>query len=216
MDLYDGYRTTSTYGYRINPLGQHGDEFHKGIDLVKYFKAPIYPFVPGVVTHARMGLTGTGLGGYGNVVAVRDSNGTLHCYCHMDDVNVSVGQLVGLETEIGHLGTTGMSTGPHLHYEVRSKSEPNYGYGSHIDPSNYLKRYYDEGDAEMKDILARLQELEERTKEQEITPAPVWFITEFGDHALDGLVKNPTGDYNFWRLLAIVLRKDKNDLSKLV
>lgn len=206
MKFYEGYRTTSAYGGRIDPLGQRGTEFHKGIDLVKYYKAPINPFVPGEVVHASMGASGTGLGGYGNVVAVKDHNGTVHCYCHMDSISVKVGQQVGLNDELGHLGTTGRSTGPHLHYEVRSKCAPSYGYGYDIDPSKYLERYYEE-DAEMNEILARLQALEERTKELEETPPPAWFVREFGDDALDGLVKTQIGDYNFWRLLAVLLRK---------
>jgi murein DD-endopeptidase MepM/ murein hydrolase activator NlpD len=205
MNIYEGYRVTSGYGGRLDPLGQRGSEFHRGIDLVKPNKAPIFPFVAGLVVHAGMGQAGTGLGGYGNVVAVKDSKGTLHCYCHLDSVSVRVGQAVGLTDEIGHEGTTGRSTGPHLHYEVRTKCEPSYGFGCDTDPTNYLKLFYEE-DEEMKEILERLQALEDKTKVLDKTPAPEWFIKEFGTDEIQAVLKDATGDYDFWRNLAITIR----------
>lgn len=55
----------------------------------------------GQVVHAREGQSGTGLGGFGNVVAMKDSNGALHCYAHLDNCGVSVGQRVKAVQEIG-------------------------------------------------------------------------------------------------------------------
>jgi murein DD-endopeptidase MepM/ murein hydrolase activator NlpD len=204
MNLYEGYRVTSGYGGRIDPKGERGPEFHRGIDLVKPNRSPLFPFVPGVVIFAGMGQIKTGLGNYGNVVAIKDARRALHCYCHMDSVSVTVGQVVSLMDEIGHEGTTGRSTGPHLHYEVRTKSEPGYGFGTDTDPTNYLKLFYEE-DEEMKEILERLQALEDKTKVLDKTPAPEWFKEEFGVDEI-ALLKDATGDYDFWRNLAITIR----------
>jgi murein DD-endopeptidase MepM/ murein hydrolase activator NlpD len=123
----------------------------------------------------------------------------------MDSVSVSIDQVVGLKDEIGLEGTTGRSTGPHLHYEVRTKSEPSYGFGTDTDPTNYLKFYYEE-DEEMKEILERLQALEDKTRVLDKTPAPKWFTDEFGTDEIQSFLKDATGDYGFWRNLAITIR----------
>ncbi|MDK8182129.1 peptidoglycan DD-metalloendopeptidase family protein [Paenibacillus sp. UMB4589-SE434] len=138
-----GYRVTSPYGYRDDPF--NGNKvFHTGIDLVKAHKAPIFAFVGGEVVHAREGQPGTGFGGFGIVVAVKDERGALHCYAHLDSSSVRVGQKIGLGQEVGKQGTTGRSTGSHLHYEIRLKSSPSYGYGSHTDPSEYLSKHLEQ------------------------------------------------------------------------
>lgn len=141
MNCFEGYRITSPYGYRIDPFGQRGTEFHRGIDLVKAHRSPILAFVPGEVLHAQEGRTGTGFGNYGNVVAIRDKDGSLHCYCHLDSVSVKVGQTVVRGQEVGKQGNTGRSTGSHLHYEVRAKCTPSYGFQTDVDPAEYLTKY---------------------------------------------------------------------------
>lgn len=142
MNPFVGYRITSPYGGRIDPLGQRGTEFHRGIDLVKAHKSPINPFVDGVVIHAKLGLVGSGFGNYGNVAAIKSSDGALHCYCHLDSVNVRVGQVVTIKDVIGYQGNSGRSTGSHLHYEIRKLSSHSYGYGTDVDPTEYLIEYY--------------------------------------------------------------------------
>lgn len=144
MTMYDwskhGYRVTSPFGPRKDPIDGKQKE-HTGIDLVKAHKAPIFAFMGGEVVHARMGQDGTGFGGFGNVVAVKDERGALHCYAHLDSCTVKEGQRVAEGQEVGRQGTTGRSTGSHLHYEVRTKSVPSFGYGTHTDPGKYLLKY---------------------------------------------------------------------------
>lgn len=140
MNLFEEYIVTSPYGLRKDPI--NGDQtFHRGIDLVKHHQAPIKAFVGGKVVHAKMGKRWTGLGGYGNVVAIKDKNGALHCYCHLHTNAVKVGDVIEKDHVIGYQGNTGRSTGSHLHYEIRKKSSPSYGWGTHIDPTKYLKEY---------------------------------------------------------------------------
>ncbi|WP_285853056.1 peptidoglycan DD-metalloendopeptidase family protein [Paenibacillus sp. MER 180] len=135
-----GFRITSPYGYRNDPFTGNAT-FHTGIDLVKAHKAPIFAFASGEVVHAREGQAGTGFGGFGVVVAIKDERGALHCYAHLDSCSVKVGQPVKAGQEVGKQGTTGRSTGSHLHYEVRTKSTPSYGFGAHTNPGEYLEKH---------------------------------------------------------------------------
>ncbi len=135
--MFTGYRITSPYGWRIHPM--YGTKkFHTGIDLVKRHKSPIYPFVPGRVTFSAYGVSGSGYGGFGNVVEVRDKYGYNHAYCHLHLRHVSVGKQVTVEKSVGLQGNTGVSRGSHLHYEVRRG-----GFGTHINPVEYLKGYFE-------------------------------------------------------------------------
>lgn len=142
MSVFEGWRVTSPYGYRSDPING-SRSFHTGIDLVKYHRYPIPAFVGGVVLFAGEGVAGTGFGGYGNVVALRDDKGYVHCYCHLDSVVARKGQKLSKGDIVGFQGTTGRSTGSHLHYEIRAKDAPSYGYGSHVDPGEYLELYYE-------------------------------------------------------------------------
>jgi murein DD-endopeptidase MepM/ murein hydrolase activator NlpD len=71
-------------------------------------------------------------GGYGNMVEIDHGNGLATRYAHMSDVLVEEGQEVDKGAVLGKLGSTGRSTGPHLHYEVRVDGEP-------VDPERYLR-----------------------------------------------------------------------------
>src|SRR5690606_14012850 len=93
MNPFAEYRVTSPFGWRNDPFtGERA--FHTGIDLVKSHQAPIYAFTAGEVIHAKEGAPGSGFGGFGIVVAIRDKYGSLHCYCHLDMAAVKVGQYV--------------------------------------------------------------------------------------------------------------------------
>lgn len=142
--LLEGYKVTSGYGYRKDPIGSGQDVFHPGIDMVKEHKAPIYAFAGGTVVFAGLGKTGSGLGGYGNVVLIKDLNGYGHLYAHLDSVVVTTGAQVSKGQMIGRQGATGQVTGSHLHYEIRRETSPSYGWSadksaSTIDPIAYLK-----------------------------------------------------------------------------
>lgn len=137
-----GYnRVTSDYGVRVDPFTKK-QSFHQGIDVVKVDKAPIEAVVGGDVVFAGMAESGTGLGGYGNCVAIKDAAGHLHVYAHLTSVKVGKGK-VEKGTVIGTQGNTGRSAGSHLHFEIRKKSAPSFGFmedrqAMTVDPSEYV------------------------------------------------------------------------------
>lgn len=142
--MFKSYRVTSAYGWRIHPISKKRS-FHGGIDLVKGHQSPIYAFIAGTVLYSGVGRSGTGLGGYGNVVVVKDSKGYAHVYAHLDQVRVRKGQRVSQGSIVGTQGRTGQVTGSHLHYEVRKKTSPSYGWTSTpqhstVDPVNYVNK----------------------------------------------------------------------------
>jgi len=161
MNPFESYRLTSPFGYRIHPVYKV-KKFHKGVDLVTTpSTGPLYAFVAGEVTHAKEGTKGSGFGGYGIVVAIKDDKGYLHCYAHLSMATVKVGQKVERGQMIGRQGNTGVSTGAHLHYEIRKKCTPSFGYteteSGVVEPTKYLQDYYagasvpvvDKGEIEM-------------------------------------------------------------------
>ena len=130
-----GWRVTSPYGWRIHPIHQDR-RFHRGIDLVKTHQHPIPTFLAGRVEYAGQGAWG--FGGYGLVVAVRDKRNYLHTYCHLDSISVQRGQVLQRGDIVGRQGSTGISTGSHLHYEIRARSSPSWGWGTDVNPGEYL------------------------------------------------------------------------------
>ncbi|MET3288778.1 UNVERIFIED_CONTAM: murein DD-endopeptidase MepM/ murein hydrolase activator NlpD [Brevibacillus sp. OAP136] len=134
------YRASQTYGTQVNPATNQ-TTFHTGIDLVKPSYADIAAFAQGVVVFASYGQTGTGVGGYGNTVILRDRHDYLHMYAHLTDYRVKVGDQVLAGSVVGREGMTGQATGQHLHYEVR-RDGPSFGYGQHTDPVLYMDQYF--------------------------------------------------------------------------
>lgn len=150
MNPFEGYKVTSPFGWRNSPFDPNTKEFHTGVDLVKPFQEPIYSFTTGRVVFSGTGTSGTGFGGYGNVVAIKDEDGCLLCYCHLHNCVVKVGTRVEKGQMIGRLGSTGRSTGPHLHFEVRKHSQDGVPYGWIADranncyePTKYLQDHYE-------------------------------------------------------------------------
>jgi murein DD-endopeptidase MepM/ murein hydrolase activator NlpD len=116
---------TSPFGYRADPfLGRLA--LHPGIDLAETYGAEIHAAAAGRVVHAGPA------GGYGNMVEIDHGNGLATRYAHMSETLVEEGQEVDKGAVLGRLGSTGRSTGPHLHYEVRVDGEP-------VDPERYLR-----------------------------------------------------------------------------
>lgn len=107
---------TSGYGWRWGRM-------HRGIDIAGPIGTPIVAAAPGVVSYA-----GWNDGGYGNLVEIEHPDGSLTVYAHNDRILVTEGQKVAQGDQISEMGTTGRSTGPHLHFEIH----PN-GQGA-IDP----------------------------------------------------------------------------------
>lgn len=117
---------SSNYGYRRNPFGGYSGEFHPGIDLKGQYGDPIFATADGTVYRCDW------YGGYGNSVVINHSYGYQTLYGHMSKVNVEQGQEIKAGDLIGFMGSTGRSTGTHLHYEIRKD-------GIDIDPVPYLR-----------------------------------------------------------------------------
>ena len=120
---------SSLFGPRLHPV-THKPGNHSGIDIPAPAGTKIYAAKSGVVIHAAKG-TGSSWS-YGNYVIVSHSDGTSTLYAHMEKRNVSKGQVVKQGDVVGYVGTTGRSTGNHLHFEVRVGS-------TRKDPVNYFK-----------------------------------------------------------------------------
>ena len=115
---------TSQYGWRTHPIFG-GSKFHSGIDIAGEAGAPIKAARGGVVTHSGW------IDGYGNTVMIDHGGGLVTLYGHNQSVAVSVGKKVKQGEIIAYCGSTGNSTGPHCHFEVRLNGEP-------VSPYDYL------------------------------------------------------------------------------
>ncbi|HEX5379210.1 MAG TPA: peptidoglycan DD-metalloendopeptidase family protein [Phenylobacterium sp.] len=107
----DDTAKSSGFGVRFDPFTGR-PAFHSGLDFTGGLGAPIYSTAPGIVS-----FTGQ-RSGYGNTIEVDHGGGFKTRYAHLSGIGVSVGQRVAVGQRIGALGSTGRSTGPHLHYEV--------------------------------------------------------------------------------------------------
>ena len=108
-----------------SPFGMRWGKLHPGIDIGAPMGTPIKAAASGRVILAAYS------GGYGNLVVIDHGNGLATAYAHQSRIAVSVGQQVGQGQVIGYVGSTGYSTGPHLHFEVRVNGTP-------VDPMGYL------------------------------------------------------------------------------
>lgn len=116
---------TSNFGYRTDPFTR-GLAMHTGVDFRAEPGSAILSTAPGKVIAAEYN------GGYGNMVEVEHANGLSTRYAHMSAISVSVGQTVKTGSVLGRVGSTGRSTGPHLHYETRINDEA-------VDPTRFLR-----------------------------------------------------------------------------
>lgn len=122
----DGGVISSNYGARTGPI-EGGYDWHPGIDIAVDFGTPIYATAAGTIEQAGWN------GGYGRYVRINHGNGYQTAYGHMSGIAVAAGQKVIKGEIIGFVGSTGYSTGPHLHYEVLAD-------GSTIDPFYVVKQ----------------------------------------------------------------------------
>ena len=120
----DSRLITSEFGFRIHPLTGIWTG-HTGIDIGCNMYAPIYAAEAGTVILAEE------YGGYGNAIVIDHGNGLTTLYGHNEELYVSVGQQVSRGETIAGAGSTGWSTGPHLHFEVRVN-------GDYVDPMGYF------------------------------------------------------------------------------
>ncbi|HVJ52295.1 MAG TPA: peptidoglycan DD-metalloendopeptidase family protein [Aliidongia sp.] len=121
----DHFQLESRFGVREDPFNGH-KALHSGLDLSAPYRTPIYATAPGVVVFAGYAAA------YGKLVEIDHGNGIHTKYAHMNRIMVNVGQKLTKKTEIGLLGSSGRSTGPHVHYEVVVNGVPQ-------DPEKFLQ-----------------------------------------------------------------------------
>jgi len=110
-------RAGSGFGWRVHPI--YGSRrMHTGVDISGPYGQPIIAAAEGLVVHAGW------RGGYGLAVVVDHGGGLATLYAHQSSINVADGQVVTAGQKIGSIGSTGQSTGPHLHFEVRVNGTP--------------------------------------------------------------------------------------------
>jgi len=124
MPVRGGARLGSPFGPRFDPFGR-GHAIHEGLDFVAAYGTDILAAAAGVVVNASYHPE------FGNMVEINHGGELITRYAHMSALNVAVGDVVRHGQTIGLLGTTGRSTGPHLHFEVRVNNIP-------INPNKFL------------------------------------------------------------------------------
>jgi murein DD-endopeptidase MepM/ murein hydrolase activator NlpD len=115
---------TSPFGWRVHPIF-HVRKLHTGIDIGVGYGTPIHAADGGRVIYASW------MGGYGNVIIIDHGGGLSTLYAHQSSLAVGYGAAVSRGQIVGRVGSTGFSTGPHLHFEVRVHGNP-------VNPMNYL------------------------------------------------------------------------------
>ncbi|WP_284736021.1 M23 family metallopeptidase [Dongia deserti] len=121
----DSYYISSMYGTRTDPFNG-ARALHEGVDMVSKLRSEVLATAPGTVTFAGW------KGGYGRLVEIDHGLGIVTRYAHLHAINVKVGDVVDYRQEIGKLGSSGRSSGPHVHFEVRYNGRP-------LDPMAFLK-----------------------------------------------------------------------------
>ncbi|MDX6235687.1 MAG: hypothetical protein QOG10_502 [Kribbellaceae bacterium] len=114
---------------RFGQGGSRWSHFHTGLDFAAPIGTPIHSVMAGKVIFAAFA------GAYGRQVQVRHADGTVTSYSHMSKFSVSVGDVVPMGGQVGAIGVTGNTTGPHVHFEVRP------GGGAPIDPEPWLRAH---------------------------------------------------------------------------
>lgn len=121
----DHYYVSSGFGSRVDPFNGERAR-HEGLDLVGSLRSDVLATAPGTVIKAGWN------GSYGRMVQIDHGMGIVTVYAHLDSISVKVGDVVGYRQLVGKLGSTGRSSGPHVHYEVRYNEKP-------LDPMGFLK-----------------------------------------------------------------------------
>ncbi len=121
----DSYYISSNYGYRTDPFTNQR-KYHAGVDLAASRGTPVHSTGKGRVTYAAYSR-----GGYGNVVKIDHGYGFVSIYAHLNKINVRKGQTLERGAVIGEVGSTGRSTGAHLHYEIQKEGKP-------VNPFKYM------------------------------------------------------------------------------
>ena len=118
---------SSGFGYRNETIySDHEPHFHRGVDIASTEGSPVLASADGKVTY-----TGYDEHGYGNLIVLDHGYGLKTYYAHLAEIKTQVGEIIQKGEAIGSVGSTGRSTGPHLHYEVRI-------FGVPVNPDNYM------------------------------------------------------------------------------
>src|SRR5690606_6563056 len=116
---------SSSFGWRVDPFSGRS-AFHEGLDFTASVGTPIYAAAGGVVTTSEQ------MSDYGKIIKISHGSGMETRYAHASELLVSVGEVVKKGQLIARVGSTGRSTGPHLHFEVRRDGAP-------LDPRKFLQ-----------------------------------------------------------------------------
>ena len=122
----DGGYISSDFGSRSNPFDGYSSDYHPGIDIAANYGTPIYASAAGYVQRAGW------YGGYGKYIKISHDYGYATAYGHLSSIEISAGDYVSKGQIIGYVGSTGYSTGPHLHFEVLH-------YGKQVNPRRLIK-----------------------------------------------------------------------------
>lgn len=122
----DGGYISSEFGSRANPFDGYSSDYHPGIDIAENYGAPVYASASGYVQRAGW------YGGYGKYIKISHDYGYATAYGHLSSIEISAGDYVSKGQLIGYVGSTGYSTGPHLHFEVLH-------YGKQVNPRRLMK-----------------------------------------------------------------------------
>ena len=122
----DGGYISSDFGSRSNPFDGYSSDYHPGIDIAANYGTPIYASAAGYVQRAGW------YGGYGKYIKISHDYGYATAYGHLSSIEISAGDYVSKGQIIGYVGSTGYSTGPHLHFEVLL-------YGEQVNPRRLMK-----------------------------------------------------------------------------
>lgn len=187
---FSQYDITSDYGTRTDPFTGE-TKTHKGVDYALPLNTEVQANQQGVVTYS-----GYDAGGYGNYVVVKDGTGRTHYYAHLNKSSVSVGDTIKVGDVLGLSGSTGRSTGPHLHYEVKDAE------GNNLNPKESTFDYYNKN--------MSLENLGEFLKQD--IENPTGFITDAYDSVTESLetAYNPFNKiknivFNLFKYLIIVI-----------
>jgi len=123
-----GAKMTSRYGHRRDPFNGKS-AFHGGIDFKAKTGTPVRAAADGTVVKAGR------MGGYGKIVEIKHRNGYITRYAHLSRITVKVGERVASGERVGKVGSTGRSTGPHLHFEIRRR-------GKTVNPAPFMSAAY--------------------------------------------------------------------------
>ena len=173
----DYSRVSSDFGTRVHPVTGK-ESFHSGIDLAAPTGTP-------VVAPTDIQITSAGFqGANGNLVRSVDGQGNTYAFAHLNSINVKPGDTIAQGQQLGTVGSTGRSTGPHLHFGIKDK------FGRAIDPENLLKR----AEALGKKAIDKAKTAISTALKLNPTTAPIAAVADAAGILRDG---NECGDLDF-------------------